>query len=255
MARPVTVVLALVSLLMGGELLAQTPTPQQPAQPAAAQQEAVETRPATTTFLGDTGLWFVPSAEILPDRRWSLSGYRANWDYEQGFTDVSHFAVTFGVGLADRVELFGSWRPVTRIARKKRVPLFTPDQPKPGGVVNEYPFVTEGWTGNVVGDLYVGAKLNVLSEFREAPVAFALRGTVKLPTGDQDGGGSTGATDFLIDAILSKEIAEVVDLSGFAGFTFRGSPDEFELSSGFRAGIGAAFPSRSPFRLFTELRG
>src|SRR5258706_10139270 len=28
-----------------------------------------ETRPATTTFLGDTGLWFVPTAEILPDGR------------------------------------------------------------------------------------------------------------------------------------------------------------------------------------------
>ena len=52
-----------------------------------------ETRPATTTFLGDTGLWFVPTAEILPDSRWSVSGYRTNWDYRQGLTDVSHFPI------------------------------------------------------------------------------------------------------------------------------------------------------------------
>ena len=31
---------------------------------AAAQEE---TRPSGTTFLGDTGLWFVPTAEVLGD--------------------------------------------------------------------------------------------------------------------------------------------------------------------------------------------
>ena len=42
------------------------------------------TRPATTTFFGDTGLWFVPTAEVLPHKKCSASGYRANWDYRQG---------------------------------------------------------------------------------------------------------------------------------------------------------------------------
>ena len=54
--------------------------------PAFAQQpSAPATRPATTTAGGDTGLWFVPSAEVLPARRWSLTGYRVNTDFEQGF--------------------------------------------------------------------------------------------------------------------------------------------------------------------------
>ena len=60
------------------------------------------TRPATTTSSGDTGLWFVPTAEILPAKNWSISAYRVNFDYEQGFTDVSRFPITFGVGIADR---------------------------------------------------------------------------------------------------------------------------------------------------------
>ena len=33
-------------------------------QPPPAQQPA-ETRPATTTFMGDTGLWFVPTGEVV----------------------------------------------------------------------------------------------------------------------------------------------------------------------------------------------
>ena len=49
---------------------------------AAAQQSSTSrpsdasTRPATTTFFGDTGLWYVPTAEVLGDRQWSVSGYR-----------------------------------------------------------------------------------------------------------------------------------------------------------------------------------
>src|SRR5919202_1208842 len=52
---------------------------------------ATETRPATTTFFGDTGLWFVPTGEIVPNKKGSVSGYRTNWDYQEGMTDVSHF--------------------------------------------------------------------------------------------------------------------------------------------------------------------
>src|SRR6185436_20263022 len=79
------------------------------------QPSETSTRPATTTFFGDTGLWFVPTAEILPNKKFSGSGYRANWDYRQGLTDVSHFAITGAGGLRDRAEIFASFRVDTRI--------------------------------------------------------------------------------------------------------------------------------------------
>ena len=66
-----------------------------------------ETRPATTSVYGDTGLWYVPTGEVLPRGRWSVSGYRTNWDREESATDISNFRVTFGYGATDRVELFG----------------------------------------------------------------------------------------------------------------------------------------------------
>jgi outer membrane protein OmpA-like peptidoglycan-associated protein len=230
--------------------LAQTSPPQA----AATQGQPIATRPATTTASGDTGLWFVPTGEILPARNWSLSAYRVNFDYDQGFTDVSRWPVTFGIGLADRAELFGAFTAVTRIDRDLR-PLFDPLLPDTGGVVNEYPFVNDGWSGNQIGDLWLGAKVNVTSQRRQQPVAFALRGMVKLPTASTDDGAGTGKADIAVDAIVSREINERIELSGFGGVILRGDPDLYDLQNGIRWGVGAGLPTRRNLRLTAELHG
>ena len=80
---------------------AMAQTPAQSTQPSASMSSAsdeVHTRPATTTLMGDTGLWYVPTGEVLPAKRGSLSVYRDNFDDNQGFSDVSNWPVTFGVG-------------------------------------------------------------------------------------------------------------------------------------------------------------
>jgi OmpA-OmpF porin, OOP family len=214
--------------------------------------QTADTRPATTTASGDTGLWFVPTAEVLPAKRWSLSGYRVNTDYEQGFTDVSNFPLTFGFGLRDRVELFGALTVVNRIDRDVR-PLFGDAQS--GGAVNEYPFVNDGWTGSHFGDVWVGAKFNLTSQSRNQPAAFAVRGMLKLPTADDEDGAGTGNMDVAVDAILSAEVNERVELSAFGGFIVRGDPDLFDLTNGIRWGFGVAMPTRKSLRLTAELHG
>ena len=50
----------------------------------------------------------------------------------------------------------------------------------------------------------------------------AIRAFVKLPTGDDTSGASTGKADFAVDAIVSKEINQKVELSGYGGFIVRG---------------------------------
>jgi outer membrane protein OmpA-like peptidoglycan-associated protein len=246
-------VLSVCLAAMAATVAAQEPDPSAaPAAPATSTVDNGETRPATTTFLGDTGIWFVPTAEVLARGRWSVSAYGVNYDYEQGFTDITHYIGTFGVGVGDRAEIFGGWRVVTRIDRDVR-PIFTSNA-EAGGLVNEHPFVSEGWTGNQLGDLYLGAKVNFLSERNLDPVALALRGIVKLPTGDDEGAG-TGRPDFLIDGIVSKEVNQVAEVSGFGGLVFRSDPDDVDLSSGFRWGFGVAGPTRSPLRAFAELHG
>src|SRR5260221_844156 len=120
MKRSLMHVGSLFRLMGAAPALAQPPTPKPPPPPPPA---ATDVRPATTTFLGDTGLWYVPTAEILPARKWSASGYRVNFDDNQGFTDVSNWPITVGYGVRDRAEIFGSFVVVNRIDRDVR-PLF-----------------------------------------------------------------------------------------------------------------------------------
>lgn len=211
------------------------------------------TRPAFATADGDTGLWYVATAEVLARGTWSASGYRVALNYVPGFSNVADFPLTFGGGVARNVEVFGSLKVVTRIDRDLRT-LFQAD-PQVGGVIGRYPYVWQTWTGNRRGDLVLGAKVNVLSQERQKPAAVAIRGSVKIPTGDKDAGVSTGKADAFLDLIVSKELARVVELSGSAGGAFRSSADDVTQSNGIRWGVGAGFPSRSPLRFTTELSG
>ena len=211
-------ILALVGalLLVTGEARAQAP---------AGMEETV--RPATTSVYGDTGLWFVPTGEVLRNGTWSASAYRLNWDVRQGFTDISHFEGTFAYGVKGRAEIFGAIRFITRIDRDTR-PIFGFGGDKYGGVDNNYPFVREGWIGNDFGDTFLGAKVSLLSESRQSPVALAIRGMLKVPTGSDEGGAGTGKMDYQLDFIVSKEIASTAEVSGSIGYRHRGDPDAYE---------------------------
>jgi outer membrane protein OmpA-like peptidoglycan-associated protein len=228
-------------------------TPAQPATPAAATT-STDTRPATTTFQGDTGLWTVPTGEVLPDRRWSVSAYRVNFDDNQGFSDISNWPVTFGFGLKNKAEIFGAFTVVSRVDRDIR-PLFVQALPGAGGTVPTNPLMTDTWSGSKIGDFWIGAKWNLMSQFDQKPVAFALRPMLKLPTGDSENGAGTGKLDFAVDAVVSKEVNERVEASGYAGFIVRGSPDAVESTNGFRWGVGIGVPARKSLRFTAELTG
>jgi hypothetical protein len=233
---------------------AQTPASPSSQTPPATSASDAETRPATTTFFGDTGIWYVPTGEVLANGKWSATVYRRGTNWIQGYTNVADFAGTFAYGLKDRAEIFGSFLVDTRIDRDIR-PMFVND-PSFGGVIDRYPRVAQPWTGDNVGDLYLGAKINLWSESRQNPVAIAVRGMVKLPTGKADAGVSTGKADGSVDLIVSKETAKLVEISGFGGYEFRGSPDNYDAPTGaLRWGTGVAFPSRNFLRLSAELSG
>ncbi len=208
--------------------------------------QSTETRPASSSILGDTGLWFVPLGETLPKGRVSGMGARVNFDRSEGFSDISDFRGTFAFGATDRIEIFGALAVVRRIDADRR-PVAEGGQPM------DY-LVNEGWKQGF-GDVYLGAKFNVVSQATNNGPAFAIRAAVKLPTASRDDGLGTGSPDFLIDGILSREFGNAVDLSGYGGFQMRTSPDDYELSHGLRYGLGFGFPSRSPLKVFGELSG
>ena len=227
-------------------------TAAKPAQSAGAQASEPALRLSTTTADGDTGLWFVPTADVLARGKWSASVYRVGLNYREGFTNVGNVPVTFGVGLK-RTELFTSFKVVTRVERDLR-PLFSTD-PTVGGIVARYPLANRGWSGNQLGDLLVGVKVNLMSEADQKPAAVALRGTIKLPTASSEDGAGTGAADGTFDFITSKDVGARAEMSGYGGVVFRGAPSGVTQSAGLRYGFGAGFPSRMPFRVTAEVNG
>jgi outer membrane protein OmpA-like peptidoglycan-associated protein len=248
-ARSVRLAAAFVLLAVAAG--AQTPAASQTPAPDA----TADTRPATTTFYGDTGLWFVPTAEVLAHGKWSVTGYRRGTNYKQGYTNVGDFAGTVAVGIKGRAEVFTSFLFDTRIDRDVR-PIFVPTNTEIGSFLDRNPRVNQVWTGDNLGDWFVGGKVNLRSEVQQSAVALAVRGVLKIPTGDDEVGASTGKTDFFVDFIGSKDVARIAEVSGYAGYEWRGAAEGFDTPGGaFRWGAGAGFPTRSPVRIYTELNG
>ena len=206
-------------------------------------------RPALPTINGDTGLWFVPTGEVMPKGKWSASVFRANYDRRQGLTDVNQIGFTGAIGIADRFELFGSWR-LVRIDRDVK-PTFS--DPFFGGVSHEQPFVKEGWTGNMAGPLIVGGKWAWIQQGRGDALSLAPRVMVKFPVGNTQS--STDDWDLHTEVVASREFAKQFELTGAFGGIIRGDPDEFRVSDGITWGVGTTFPSRSAFRALLEWNG
>jgi len=251
-----SVVLALAASAAAQTPAAQGASPTTTTQTAITQDEIVlqgdaAPRRALPTYFGDTGFWFVPTAETLPARRWSASVFRANFDRRQGLTDINQIGVTAAFGVTDRFEVFSSWRTV-RLDRDVQ-PTFIPAEPVFGGVSQEYPYLRRGWSKTLGGPLFVGGKFNLISQSRGDALSLAPRVMIKLSTGPA--WSSTNDWDGHIDLVASREFAGHVELSGIAGAVLRGDPDEFRVSDGVTWGLGAAFPTRSPIRAIVEWQG
>ncbi|MBI4262903.1 MAG: OmpA family protein [Acidobacteria bacterium] len=180
---------------------------------------------SAATFLGDTGLWFVSAAEVLPGGVVSAGVQAASEARGEGGTKVTYGAVSVAAGIADRAELFGSWQATAEI---------------------------DGRQGR--GDLLTGAKIGLLSERRGAPLAVAVRGIVKLPTGNDRLGISTGEADVLTEIVASRRFGRA-EVTGSTGFVWRGDPDGVDLPNGIRSGLGIAVLAHPSLRLFTEVHG
>ena len=152
MTTPTRLAGAVAAACLAFTVAAQAQTPaaapaQQPNCPCGVEQTAPPPppepagRPSTTTVTGDTGLWFVPTADVLARGMVSASGYRAGFNYTQGFTNVGEFRGTFAVGAFNRTEIFGALTFDRRVDRDVR-PVFTSNQDV-GGLVLNYPLVNQ----------------------------------------------------------------------------------------------------------------
>jgi outer membrane protein OmpA-like peptidoglycan-associated protein len=224
--------------------VASTAFAQQSSTQTAGSAQTGPTSSALATQDGDTGLWVVPTAEVLPNKKWSLSFYRTNREDSQGPADVSNFPANFAIGLLNHAEVFGSWTLVTRIDRDTQ-PLFRPGASTSigGGLLVDYPLDHSEWFGNARGDLRLGTKINLLSEADKAPFGAAVRVVVKLPVGNSTIGSSTGKADVSFQGVISKRTPFAL-LSVYGGPIIRGNPAGYQLTNGLQWGVGLGFPER-----------
>ena len=202
-----------------------------------------EAHPATPTYEGTTGLFHMPTAYTLPKGRFSFSLFRDNLDRDPKDEDISIHGVSLGIGLSSRFEIYGNFGLQNRLDADA---LFQP------GFVNDYPFVSTPWeTG--VGDIKLGAKFGFLNDYMGDPVGLAIRGFVKIPTADENKGLGTGKVSWGGDLIISKSIAEKLDIHGSVGLVQNGDPDGVNIGNAFRWAVGLNLPACTWFQIQAEL--
>jgi len=204
-----------------------------------------EVRPATPSYLGDTGLFHMPSAYTLGRGKAAFSLFRDNLDRDPKDLDISIHGLNLAFGATDRLELFGN------IGLQNRIDA---DALFQAGFQNDYPFVNRGWeTG--VGDVHLGAKYKFLDDYRGDAVALALRAFVKLPTADEAKGLGTGKVSGGGDLVLSKHLGYGADIHGMVGYQVNSDPDGRDIGNAFKWGIGINAPSCRWFQVQAELVG
>lgn len=209
-----------------------------------------EARPATPSYLGDTGLFHLGSAYTLPKGKVSFGLYRDNLDRDPKDVDISLHGLSIGFGATDRVEIFGNIGLQNRIDTDARFQ---------GGFVNDFPFAgttasSPGWqTG--FGDIRVGAKFKLMDDYQGDGVGLALRGFLKLPTADEAKGLGTGKVSGGADLILSKTLNRGADVHASVGYQVNSDPDRVAIGNAFNWGFGLNVPALRILQLQAELRG
>ncbi len=207
--------------------------------------------PATPSYAGDTGLFHLSSAYVLPKGQVSLSLFRDNLDRDPKDIDFSIHGITFAYGATPKLELFGSVGIQNRVrVAHAEIAGFFNDLPFAGNAALSDPRWQTGF-----GDIWVGGKYQLADDYGKDPVAFALRARVKIPTADKDNGLGTGAVSGGVDAILSKHLNRKADIHAMLGYQFNGSPSGVSIGNALRWGLGLNLPACQIFQLQAELVG
>jgi outer membrane protein OmpA-like peptidoglycan-associated protein len=203
-------------------------------------------RLATPSYEGDTGLFRLSSAYVLPRGKAAFSLFRDNYDRDPKGIDFSIHGLNAAFGATDRLEIFG------QIGIQNRLKVNYVFQP---GFYNDLPFAgTDGWeTG--FGDIKVGAKYAFLDDYRGDGVGLAARGLIKFGTADEAKGLGTGKTGGALDLILSKNLNYKADLHASIGYEFASDPDLVNIGGAFKWGVGVNVPACEKWTIQAELTG
>jgi outer membrane protein OmpA-like peptidoglycan-associated protein len=216
-----------------------------PAPKPQAQEDLPLLRPIPATT-GGLGLFTLETGETLPRSAFAASVYVNKFAREPGSVSVVGLGFNVSYGISNRVTTFLQMEPhrhfhVSRRARLSLNSLISNPQfgstiyrsltPVPGtapGYVEDYPFVSHN--GGGVGEVTLGLKFGLLSEWRDDPVSLAVRTDFIIPTRTTlsdllDTQGQTGQFNFGLNMALSKTFRRMVTGTFNWGYLFTRDPN------------------------------
>ncbi len=165
-------------------------------------------RPALPTINGDTGLWFVPTAETLPAGKWSVQRVSRELRPPAGShrrqPDRSHRRRRHRRSLrAVRIVAPGASRPRRAVRRSSRAIRCS------AACRRNIPYVRRGWSGNARRSAHRRRQVEPdLSSARGDAMSLAPRVMVKFPSGST--WASTNDWDGHLDLVASREFGQQV---------------------------------------------
>lgn len=224
----------------------------------------------TPTVRGSTGILGVFLPDTLRPGEYSIGFHNTYFHREPGDLDITLFPLSFTFGFHNRLELFFSWEAYKRVHAEAILvnkldasqPIVPSRLPTPEAILafyNDTPFMDVGF-GSGKGDLWAGAKINLFSEGRGAPMGLALQPIARFPVSKHRThrlrGLTAGATDWGLDLIFSKNLGRRSILAGNAGLLLATDVRDLDRQSRFNYGLGGELPiARTQASLTWELLG
>jgi len=200
----------------------------------------------TPSYDGDTGIFRLSRAVVLPKGRAAFSVFRSNEDRDPMGIDASILGVTVAYGAASRLEVF------SQVPLQARVKV---NGPSGQGFFTELPFAQrEGWATGL-GDIKIGAKYDLRDRHQGERVSLAVRGLVALDTADGKKGLGAGSTGASADVVISVSLGERSGLHGVAGYHLQRDPSTVHVANAFRWGAGVDLAAGTSWSLQAEVTG
>ncbi|MGW8179434.1 MAG: hypothetical protein ACWGQW_11850, partial [bacterium] len=223
----------------------------------------------TPTTRGSAGLFTLPVAETPRQGEFGLGLNLHRFNRDPGALSFTVFPVSVSLGLHDRVEAFLSFEAYKRMSAgdvlthkvqpdDRLLPAYVASA-EAVGYFNDAPFVDVP-LGDGAGEVWAGAKFNVLSERGIGCLSLALQPVVRFSPSSRRSsrleGLASGAFDVGLDLVASKRLKGRGTLTGKAGFLSGRDVDGVGRQSHLEWGVGVEWPLVERFlRVIGEVDG
>ncbi len=223
---------------------------------AAGHNRIKQLRPS---WKGSTGLFNLATPDTLRTGEFSLGLHHARFHRRSGQARITHFPVSFTLGLRDYLEGFLSWEARSWLGTTRMGALDESGLSGNRFILSNHSTLPGLSPAAFSGALRAGLKLNLWSPSHGHPIGLALQPKVRVSTAtgfpsafpeltpDRSGLG--------LDVLLSRQISTSLRLTINGGFLYSGDGPESNPGHQFDYGLGLDFPLGRETTFVAELVG